>query len=54
MIDVLNEDYITCAYARGLSKREVYSKYALRNSMIPVITIYGTSSGRYAVRCSSY
>lgn len=41
MIDVLNEDYITCAYARGLSKREVYSKYALRNSMIPVITIYG-------------
>ena len=41
MIDVLNEDYITCAYARGLSKREVYSKYALRNSMIPVVTIYG-------------
>ena len=41
MIDVLNEDYITCAYARGLSKWEVYSKYALKNSLIPVITIYG-------------
>ena len=41
MIDVLNEDYITCAYARGLSKWEVYSKYALKNSMIPTITIYG-------------
>ncbi|MCD8171094.1 MAG: ABC transporter permease [Clostridiales bacterium] len=41
MIDVLNEDYITCAYARGLSKWEVYSKYALKNSLIPVVTIYG-------------
>lgn len=41
MIDVLNEDYITCAYARGLSRWEVYSKYALKNSMIPVVTIYG-------------
>ena len=41
MIDVLNEDYITCAYARGLSRFEVNCKYAFKNSIIPVITLFG-------------
>lgn len=41
MIDVLSEDYITCAYARGLSKFQVNCKYAFKNSIIPVITIFG-------------
>lgn len=41
MIDVLNEDYITCAYARGMSRFEVNCKYAFKNSIIPVITIFG-------------
>ena len=41
MIDVLNEDYITCAYARGMSKFVVNCKYAFKNSIIPVITIFG-------------
>ena len=41
MIDVLSEDYITATYARGMSRFEVYTKYALKNAMIPIITIYG-------------
>ena len=41
MIDVLNEDYITCAYARGLSRFEVNCKYAFKNSIIQVITLFG-------------
>lgn len=41
MIDVLHEDYITCTYARGVSRFEVYCKYALKNALIPIITIYG-------------
>jgi ABC-type dipeptide/oligopeptide/nickel transport system permease component len=41
MIDVLGEDYITATYARGISKRKVYTKYAFKNALIPVMTIYG-------------
>lgn len=38
MLDVLNQDYIRTAYAKGLSKRKVIWKHALRNAMNPVIT----------------
>ena len=38
MLDVLNEDYIRTAYAKGLSKRVVIFKHALRNALNPVIT----------------
>lgn len=41
MSDVLHEDYITCAYARGLSRFQVNTKYAFKNSIIPVITLFG-------------
>ena len=41
MIDVLSEDYITCTYARGMSRFQVYTKYAFKNALIPIITIYG-------------
>lgn len=41
MIDVLSEDYVTATYARGINKRKVYTKYAFKNALIPVITIYG-------------
>lgn len=41
MIDVLGEDYITCAYARGMSKWAVNCKYAFKNSVIPVVTLFG-------------
>lgn len=38
MLDVLDQDYIRTAYAKGLSKRTVIFKHALRNAMNPVIT----------------
>jgi peptide/nickel transport system permease protein len=38
MLDVLNQDYIRTAYAKGLSKRTVIYKHALRNALNPVIT----------------
>lgn len=38
MLDVLNHDYIRTAYAKGLSKRAVIWKHALRNALNPVIT----------------
>jgi peptide/nickel transport system permease protein len=38
MLDVLDQDYIRTAYAKGLSKRVVIWKHALRNALNPVIT----------------
>jgi peptide/nickel transport system permease protein len=38
MLDVLDQDYIRTAYAKGLSKRIVIWKHALRNALNPVIT----------------
>lgn len=43
MVDVLKEDYITATYARGVSSGKVYTKYALKNAIIPVITVVGMS-----------
>lgn len=45
MLDTLNEDYVRTARAKGLSKRAVYIKHALRNAMLPVSTIIGLSFG---------
>ncbi|WP_313187606.1 ABC transporter permease, partial [Lacrimispora sp.] len=39
MVDVLQEDYITATYAKGISNREITMKYALRNAILPVITV---------------
>lgn len=38
MLDVLNQDFIRTAYAKGLSKRAVIWRHALRNAMNPVLT----------------
>jgi peptide/nickel transport system permease protein len=38
MLDVLDQDYIRTAYAKGLSKRTIIWKHALRNALNPVIT----------------
>lgn len=43
MLEVLNQDYIRTADAKGLDKNKVYLKHALRNALIPVITIFGLS-----------
>jgi peptide/nickel transport system permease protein len=41
MIGVLDQDYVTFARARGLSSRRVLFMYALRNALIPIVTISG-------------
>jgi len=43
MLDVLNSDFVWAARARGLSERVVIVRHALRNALIPLITIYGMS-----------
>ncbi len=39
MLEVIRQDYITTARAKGLSERKVVFKHALRNSLIPIITL---------------
>jgi peptide/nickel transport system permease protein len=46
MLDVLNQDFIRTAEAKGLPQRLVIYKHALRNAMIPVITVVGVMFGR--------
>lgn len=45
MLEVLSEDYIRTARAKGLSASRVNGLHALRNAMIPVITVIGLSVG---------
>lgn len=42
MLDVLNQDYIRTARAKGVSETKVILKHALRNSLIPVITLFAS------------
>ncbi len=41
MLDVLEQDYIKTARAKGLSESAVYGKHAFRNALFPLITIFG-------------
>jgi peptide/nickel transport system permease protein len=43
MLEVIRQDYIITARAKGLSNRQVIFKHALRNALLPVITILGLS-----------
>jgi peptide/nickel transport system permease protein len=43
MLEVIRQDYIRTARAKGLSERSVIYKHALRNALMPVITILGLS-----------
>ena len=45
MLEVLRADYIKFARARGLSDRAVYFRHALKNTLVPVITITGLQLG---------
>ncbi len=45
MLEVLGEDYVRTARAKGLSPARVVGVHALRNAMIPVITVIGLSVG---------
>jgi len=41
MLDVINQDYIKTARAKGLSKRLIIWRHAIRNAILPVVTILG-------------
>jgi peptide/nickel transport system permease protein len=45
MLDVLGQDYIRTARAKGLSQNRVVIKHALRNSLLPLVTVIGLSLG---------
>jgi len=45
MLEVLHEDYLRTARAKGLSPRRVILRHALRNAMLPVITLLGLQLG---------
>lgn len=45
LLDVLVQDYITVARAKGVIERRVFSKHALRNGLIPVVTEMGLQAG---------
>ena len=46
MLEVMGSDYIRTARSKGLSERVVTVKHALRNAMIPIVTIAGLALGR--------
>ena len=41
MLDVIRQDYLRMARAKGVSERKVIRKHALRNALIPIITVFG-------------
>jgi peptide/nickel transport system permease protein len=45
-LDVLGEEYITTARAKGLSEARVIAKHTLRNSAIPIVTLAGLEAGQ--------
>jgi peptide/nickel transport system permease protein len=45
MLDSMNEDYVRTARAKGLSERQVMTRHVLRNSLIPIITLFGLDFG---------
>ena len=45
ILDTMNDDYVRTARAKGLSERQVLLRHVLRNSMIPVVTLWGLDFG---------
>ena len=46
MLEVVRQDYITTARSKGLSETKVITKHALKNALIPVVTVIGVQIGR--------
>jgi ABC-type dipeptide/oligopeptide/nickel transport system permease component len=47
MLEVLNSDFIRTARAKGMRERVVLGRHALRNALIPIITVLGLDFGNY-------
>jgi len=45
MLEVLGKDYIRSAQAKGLKSRRIYFRHALRNALLPVVTVMGLEFG---------
>jgi peptide/nickel transport system permease protein len=45
VLDTINEDYVRTARAKGLSERQIMIRHVLRNSMIPIVTLWGLDFG---------
>jgi peptide/nickel transport system permease protein len=45
LVDVVHEDYVRTAYAKGLGTRPVIARHALPNALIPVVTVAGLQLG---------
>ena len=45
MLEVMRQDYVTTARAKGVSKKDVTFRHQLRNSMIPIVTTMGMRLG---------
>ncbi len=41
LLDTINQDFVRTARAKGLSRRRVFTRHVLRNSMMPVVTLFG-------------
>ena len=46
MLEVLNQEYITTARSKGLRERTIILRHALRNALIPVVTVLGIQFGQ--------
>jgi len=42
VLDVLSQNYIRTAVAKGLNKKQIIASHVLRNSLIPIVTVIGT------------
>ncbi len=45
MLDAMGEDYVRTARAKGLGERQVMTRHVLRNSLVPIITLFGLDFG---------
>lgn len=45
MLDAMEEDYVRTARAKGLSERQVMTRHVLRNSLVPIVTLFGLDFG---------
>jgi ABC-type dipeptide/oligopeptide/nickel transport system permease component len=45
MLEVIRQDYIATARAKGLSEPAVVTRHALKNALIPVVTVVGLATG---------
>jgi peptide/nickel transport system permease protein len=45
VLDTINEDYVRTARAKGLGERQIMIRHVLRNSMIPIVTLWGLDFG---------